>query len=422
MRLLDLVEQHHRVRVPPHRFAQLPPRLVANIPGRRPREPGDGVRLHVLRHVDPHHRLLRAVVHVRHSLRQLRLPHPRGATEDQTRDGPPRRAQPHPRAPQRARDGGDRAVLSDHPLVQLLLEVEHAPRLVAVQLRDGDARPLRDDGGDVVHAHLGRGLGAGSALEGGDLHERPRLVDQVDRLVGEEAVGDVAHGQLGGGDEGVFGVAHAVVLRIHRFESGENLESLRDRRLLHPHRLEPALEGGVLLDVLPVLRHRGRADALQLATRQRRLEQVGRVDRALRRARADERVQLVDEEDRVIRGGDLLHHLLEPLLELATVLGVRHQQPELEREHALPLELLRHRLLHDRLRQPLGNRRLAHARVADEHRVVLAAADEDLHAAAHLGRPADHRVELPVPRLPRQVDRALRQRRVLPARRTARAD
>ena len=74
---------------------------------------------------------------------------------------------------------------------------------------------------------------------------------------------------------------------------------LLERRLLDHDRLEAPLEGGVALDVLAVLVERGRADALQLAARQRRLEDVGRVDRALGRAGADERVQLVDEQDAV---------------------------------------------------------------------------------------------------------------------------
>ena len=71
---------------------------------------------------------------------------------------------------------------------------------------------------------------------------------------------------------------------------------LLDRRLLDHHRLEAPLEGGVALDVLAVLVERGRADALQLAARQRRLEDVGGVDRAFGGAGADQRVQLVDEQ------------------------------------------------------------------------------------------------------------------------------
>ena len=62
-------------------------------------------------------------------------------------------------------------------------------------------------------------------------------------------------------------------------------------------RLEAPLERGVLLDALAVLVERRRADAAQLAARERGLEQVGRVHRALGRAGADDGVQLVDEQD-----------------------------------------------------------------------------------------------------------------------------
>ena len=62
-------------------------------------------------------------------------------------------------------------------------------------------------------------------------------------------------------------------------------------------RLEAPLERRVLLDVLAVLVERRRADAMQFAARQRRLEHVGGVHRALRLAGADERVQFVDEQD-----------------------------------------------------------------------------------------------------------------------------
>ncbi len=82
--------------------------------------------------------------------------------------------------------------------------------------------------------------------------------------------------------------------------------SLRPRRIaivssiegsLDVNRLEPAFERGVLLDVLAILVERGRADAPELAAGQGGLEQVGGVHRALGLARADDEVQLVDEEN-----------------------------------------------------------------------------------------------------------------------------
>ena len=57
---------------------------------------------------------------------------------------------------------------------------------------------------------------------------------------------------------------------------------------------------------------------------------------------------------------------------------------------------LRDVALDDPLGEPLDDRRLADARLADQHRVVLRAAREDLDHAADLVVAADHRVELAV--------------------------
>ena len=75
------------------------------------------------------------------------------------------------------------------------------------------------------------------------------------------------------------------------------------RRLLDRHGREAAGERGVALD-LAVLGERGGADHAQLAAREQRLEDVGGVHRALGRARAEHRVQLVDEQDDLALGLD----------------------------------------------------------------------------------------------------------------------
>ena len=61
--------------------------------------------------------------------------------------------------------------------------------------------------------------------------------------------------------------------------------------------LEAALEGGVGLEVLLVLRPGGGRDGAQLAAGQGRLEQVGGVALPCLAAGADQRVGLVDEQD-----------------------------------------------------------------------------------------------------------------------------
>ena len=121
---------------------------------------------------------------------------------------------------------------------------------------------------------------------------------EVDRLVGELAAADVAVGEHRGRDERRVLDAHAVVHLVALLQAAQDRDRVLDRRLAHVHRLEPALERGVLLDVLAVLVERRRADQAQLAAREHRLDHVAGVDRAFGATRADDRVELVDERDR----------------------------------------------------------------------------------------------------------------------------
>ena len=239
------------------------------------------------------------------------------------------------------------------------------------------------------------------------------LVDEVDRLVGQLPVGDVAVGEHGRGDERSVADPDAVVRLVLLLQAAQDRDRVDDRRLADEDRLEAALERGVLLDVLAVLVERRRADGAQLAARQHRLQQLGRVDGALGRAGADDRVQLVDEEDDLALGVlDLGEDGLQPLLELAAVLRPGEERADVERPDALALQALGHVAGDDPLREPLGDRGLADAGLADQHRVVLRAAREHLDHAPDLLVAADHRVELPLLRRLGQVAAELRERLV----------
>ena len=145
---------------------------------------------------------------------------------------------------------------------------------------------------------------------------------------------------------------------------------------------------------LRVLVQRRRAHTAQFPTREHRLEQVRGVDRALRGARADDRVQLVQEQDdRALRLSHLREHALQPFLELAPVGGARDQGAHVERDHAPFAQGLGDVAGDDPLGEALDDRGLADARLADQHGVVLRAAREHLDHAADLLVAADHRVE-----------------------------
>ena len=148
-----------------------------------------------------------------------------------------------------------------------------------------------------------------------------------------------------------------------------------------------------------VLVERRRADGVELATRQHRLEHVRGVERAFGRARPDDRVQLVDEEDEPALGvHDFLEHGLEALLELAAVLGAGNQCAHVERHDLLVLQAFGDIAPDDALGQPFDDGGLADPGFADEHRIVLGPAGEHLDHAPHFLVAPNHRIELALAR------------------------
>src|SRR5438067_2465104 len=198
------------------------------------------------------------------------------------------------------------------------------------------------------------------------------------------------------------------------FQPAKDRDRVLDRRLADVPRLEAALQRGVLLDVLLLFVERRGADGAQLAAGQGRLEHVRRVHRSFRGAGADERVQLVDEEDDVAFA--LLHFLddrLQPVLKLAAILRAGDHRPEVERDDALVLDAFGDVAFDDAAGPSFHDGRLADARLADQYRIVLRAPREHLDHAADLFIASDHRIELAAPRERGEIARVALQRLIL---------
>ena len=112
---------------------------------------------------------------------------------------------------------------------------------------------------------------------------------------------------------------------------------------------------------------------------------------------ADDRVQLVDEDDDLALGvGDLLQDGLQAVLEFAAVLGAGDHRAEVERHQPAVTKPLGDVAGDDPLGQALDDRRLADAGLADQHGVVLRAPAQHLDHTTDLVVAADHRVERPL--------------------------
>src|SRR5699024_4488944 len=247
VRLLDLVEQHDRERLAPHLLGELAALLVTDVAGWGTEQPRGRVTVVILTHVDLDERVVLTEQELRQRLGQLRLADTGRPGEHERAGRTARILHPAPGATDGLRHRLDGVVLTDDALVQLRLH-PHQPRgLFLGESEHGDAGPVRQHLGDLLLVDLRddveiaflplllpllllldqvlllitqlRGTLEVLAVDGrllvaphiGDLlvdltqvrrrghptdtHPGTRLVDQIDRLVRQVTVIDVAVGQ-----------------------------------------------------------------------------------------------------------------------------------------------------------------------------------------------------------------------------------
>src|SRR6266545_1986976 len=234
-------------------------------------------------------------------------------------------------------------------------------------------------------------------------------VQEDDRLVREEAVGDVAVGLVDSGPDRLGQIPNLVELLVTILDAFQDLEGLELRGGRHLDRLEAAQEAPVLLDVLAILLERRRPDAGDLSAREGGLQDVGGVERPFGRARADQGVDLVDKDDEIWILPQFPDDSFQSLLELAAVLRAGHDQGEVQRQDLLLGQEDRHRAFHDARREAFDDGGLAHTRLPEQDGIVFGAPREDLDDPLDLFLPADQRVEGPAHRELCQVPAVLGQ-------------
>ena len=121
-------------------------------------------------------------------------------------------------------------------------------------------------------------------------------------------------------------------------------------------------------------------------------------------------MQLVDEQNDIAVAPHLVEHGADAFFKLAAVLCPCHHARKVEQQDALVQKLLRHVARGDLFGKPLGDSRLADARLADEHGVIFRPPRQDAQRAGDLLFPPDHGVEPPLACHRRQIAREFQER------------
>ena len=321
--LFDLIKQYNGIRLAAHCLGQLTALIKAYISRRRTDETRHRVLLHVLRHIETDHGLFVTEHGFRKRLAQLGLAYAGRAEENERADGAILIFQADSAAADGLCNGRDGFVLTDDTLVQRIFKMQQALAFFLRQLYDRDAGPHSDDLGDVFCLHdavaalilcsplvlfllqlickgfllvtqLGRALEVllvdGSRLinldffdalfhllqvfrrsECSETHTGRRFIDEVDGLIRQVTVCNVARGELNGALNGFIGNLYFMVRLVAIFQTFKDLHRFFFGRLTDMYRLETTLQRGVFFNVLSVLVDGRRTDDLEVTARQSRL-------------------------------------------------------------------------------------------------------------------------------------------------------
>src|SRR5450755_2867191 len=206
--------------------------------------------------------------------------------------------------------------------------------------------------------------------------------------------GDVPRGELGGRTHRIHGVDNAVVLLEAALQTQEDLNRLLYRRLDHVDLLKTPCERVILFEDAAIFLISGRADAAQLAVRLYRFNEIGSIhDAAGCGARTDDRVDLIDEQDRAGLLLQLRDDALQTLLEITAIFRAGDKSAHVECVHRAVGEHIGHLAFNDEAREPFRDGGLADPGLANIQGIVLAPPAQNLDRALDFKLAPDKRID-----------------------------
>ena len=298
MGFFDFVEEHHREWLAPNGLGELSALFVAHIAGGRTHQTTDRVLFHVLRHVQADHCGFVAEQELGECLCKLGLAYAGWAQEDERTRRTLGVFEPSTCAANCLRHSLDGLLLADDSTVQFILHAQKLGGLFLGELINGDSRPQRQHLGDCLFVNLIEQVDSGSlhlyifgffvgqevflsvaqksscfkvlrlnglflltddigefildlsviwrGLHAANAQARSGLVDEVDCLIGQEAIRDVTIGHVGCGHESLIGDGDPVMLFVTLTQTFEDFNGVSNRGFINNNFLETTLKCSVL--------------------------------------------------------------------------------------------------------------------------------------------------------------------------------
>ena len=232
MGLFDLVQQQDAMGVLIDTIGEQAALIIPDIAGGCTDQAADCMALHIFGHVEAQHL---DTEYGGKLFGGLSLADPGWPCEKIRTDRLVRLAQAGARHLDRRGERVQRLVLAEHHPLEIRVQRFEPVGIVLCDLFGGDARDLGNDRFDILYANGLPALALGLEPLAG-----ARLINHVDRLVGQLAIGQVPIRKLDSGLDGLVGIAKSVELLEFRLQALQDFDGIGHRRLDHVDLAEPA--------------------------------------------------------------------------------------------------------------------------------------------------------------------------------------
>ena len=227
-------------------------------------------------------------------------------------------------------------------------------------------------------------------------HKACRLVNQVNGFIRQESITDVTVRKFHSRHKRVIVQTHAMVRIKTILNATQNRNCFVFARFVYLHWLESTFQSGIFFNVLAVFLSCRRANAMEFATSEFRLEHVAQIHRAFGLARAHNVVEFIDEHQRIAIFFDSVNHIFKTLFKVATVFCTSHQRRQIKCKDLLALQSIRHITAVNTFSKAFDNRGLTHARFTDQARIVLCLTAQYQNHTTDFFFTANHRRKLSI--------------------------
>ncbi len=181
---------------------------------------------------------------------------------------------------------------------------------------------------------------------------------------------------------------------ISLFQSPQNGNSILHGGFFHHNRLKAPLQRRVLFNILPVFIQSSGADTMQFPPCQHGFQHIARIQRSVGLTCAHNGMQFVNKQyDLPVAVLYILQNGLQTFLKFPTVLGACHQSAHIQCKNLFVFQALWDVSPDNTLCQSFHHRRLAHAGLPDQHRIIFGLSGKNTDNVSDFAVPANHRIQ-----------------------------